>query len=83
MKLTEQQQEDIKSLKNHPWFLLLKKIEDEFMSEYNKKIMLAPDFDPESPETQKKMKEASMYLKARQWVFAQVDKANMWIIWSN
>jgi hypothetical protein len=45
--------------------------------------MLAPDFDPESPETQKKMKEASMYLKARQWVFAQVDKANMWIIWSN
>ena len=41
-------------------------MEDEFMSEYNKKIMLADDFDPESPETQKKMREASMYLKARQ-----------------
>jgi hypothetical protein len=35
------------------------------MAEYNRKIMLSPDFDPENPETQKKMKEASMYLKAR------------------
>ena len=52
------------------------------MSEYNKKIMLAPDFDPESPETQKKMKEASMYLKARQWVFAQVNNNSLSIIWT-
>lgn len=82
MKLTESQLEDLKSLKNHPWFLLLKKIEDEFMSEYNKKIMLSPDFDPESPETQKKMKEASMYLKARQGVFAQVNNNSLSIIWT-
>ena len=81
MKLTEQQIEDLKSLKSHPWYLLLKKLEDEFMSEYNKKIMLAPDFNPESPETQKKMKEASMYLKARQGVFKQVDNATLEIIW--
>lgn len=50
------------------------------MSEYNKKIMLDPAFDPESPETQKKMKEASMYLKARQGVFKQVDNATLEII---
>ena len=83
MKLTEQQIEDLKSLKQHPWYLQLKKLEDEFMSEYNKKIMLAPDFDPESLETQKKMKEASMYLKARQWVFREVEKATMEIAWHN
>ena len=82
MKLTEQQLEDLKSLKTHPGYLLLKRIEDEFMSEYNKKIMLADDFDPESPETQKKMKEASMYLKARQWVFKQVDNHSLSIIWT-
>lgn len=81
MKLTESQLEDLKSLKTHPGYLLLKRIEDEFMSEYNKKIMLADAFDPESPDTQKKMKEASMYLKARQWVFKQVDNATLEIIW--
>lgn len=81
MKLTESQLEDLKSLKTHPWYLLLKKIEDEFMAEYNKKIMLAPDFDPESPETQKKMKEASMYLKARQDIFRKVDSMTMSVIW--
>lgn len=80
MKLTEQQLKDLKSLKTHPGYLLLKRIEDEFMSEYNKKIMLADDFDPESPETQKKMKEASMYLKARQGVFKQVDNHSLSII---
>lgn len=50
------------------------------MAEYNKKIMLAPDFDPESPETQKKMKEASMYLKARQDIFRKVDSMTMSVI---
>lgn len=42
--------------------------------------MLAPDFDPESPETQKKMKEASMYLKARQDIFRKVDSMTMSVI---
>ena len=83
MKLTPSQLDDLKSLKTHPGYLLLKKIEDEFMSEYNKKIMLDPAFDPESPETQKKMKEASMYLKARQGVFKQVDNHSLSIIWTN
>lgn len=82
MKLTEQQTEDLKSLKSHPWYLLLKRLEDEFMSEYNKNIMLDPAFDPESSETQKKMKEASMYLKARQGVFRQVDSHSLSIIWT-
>jgi hypothetical protein len=35
--------------------------------------MQSPDFDITSVETQKKVQEASMYIRARKWVFDLVN----------
>lgn len=71
--LTQEEKGHLENLKKHPWFLILKRLEEEFVTDFNREIMQSPDFDIMNPETQKKVQEASMYIRARKWVFDLVS----------
>lgn len=71
--ITAEEKKHLAELKKHPWFLVLKKLEQEFIESFNREIMQSPDFDISNTETQKKVQEASMYIRARKWVFDLVN----------
>jgi uncharacterized protein (DUF2132 family) len=79
MKLTEQDKNELKAMKKSPWWAILEKLEREYIENFNKEVMQAPDFDIMNPETQKKVQEASLYIRARKWVFDLVNVNTMWI----
>lgn len=80
MQLSQEDKNALEALSKSEWWRVLKRIEEEYILEFNKKIMCADDFDIDSPETQKKLKEASMYIKARKWVFDQVRTNTLKIV---
>ena len=63
--ITAEEKSHLAELKKHPCFIVLKKLEEQYISEFNRELMQSPDFDISSPETQKKVQEASMYIRAR------------------
>jgi hypothetical protein len=71
--LTTEEKWHLESLKKHPWFLILKRLEEEYIADFNREVMQSPEFDITSVETQKKVQEASMYIRARKWVFDLVN----------
>lgn len=73
MSLTAEEKGHLDNLKKHPWFLVLKKLEAEYIESFNRELMQSPDFDISNPETQKKIQEASLYVRARKWVFDLVS----------
>lgn len=73
MSLTAEEKWHLDNLKKHPWFLVLKKLEAEYIESFNRELMQSPDFDITNPETQKKVQEASLYVRARKWVFDLVN----------
>lgn len=77
--MTPQDKQHLQELKKHPWFLVLKRLEEEFVTDFNRKIMQDESFDISKPETQKKIQEASMYIRARKWVFDLVNVNTLWI----
>jgi hypothetical protein len=79
MKLTEQDKNELKAMKKSPWWAILENLEREYIENFNKEVMQAPDFDIMNPETQKKVQEASLYIRARKWVFDLVNVNTMWI----
>lgn len=79
MKLTEDEKNHLKAMKKSPWWAILEKLEREYIENFNKEVMQAPDFDIMNPETQKKVQEASLYIRARKWVFDLVNVNTMWI----
>lgn len=79
MSLTTEEKGHLESLAKHPWFSILKRLEEEFISEFNRELMQSPDFDISNPETQKKVQEASMYIRARKGVFDLVKVNTMWV----
>lgn len=71
--ITAEEKTHLAELKKHPWFLVLKKLEAEYIESFNRELMQSPDFDISKPETQKKVQEASLYVRARKWVFDLVN----------
>lgn len=79
MSLTAEEKGHLDNLKKHPWFLVLKKLEAEYIESFNRELMQSPDFDISNPDTQKKVQEASMYIRARKWVFDLVNNNTLWV----
>ena len=78
MTLTEQDKNELRAMKKSPWWAILEKLEREYIENFNKEVMESKDFDISNPETQKKIQEASLYIRARKWVFDLVNVNSMW-----
>jgi len=79
LKLTEEEKGHLDNLKKHPGFIILQRLEKDYVSNFTIEIMEKDNLNLDDENTKRIIKEASMYIRARKWVFDLVNNNTLWI----